>query len=79
VSSSGEAYSVPEMADLLFGGASPAQCAAAHSMLSSDRTYFKQTGRLPPAFQPRSPTAVAAIQTEAAIAREVGGLLSCAR
>lgn len=71
VSDTSAVYSVPEMAELLFGGEpSPAQCAAAHALLSADRTFFKQTARLPPAFQPRSADAVAARRAEEAAARE---------
>lgn len=72
VSDTSTVYTVPDMAELLFGGVpNPAQCAAAHALLSADRTFFKQTGRLPPAFQPRSEAAVAAIHAEEAAARQV--------
>lgn len=72
VSDTSTVYTVPEMSELLFGGTpNPAQCAAAHALLSADRTFFKQTGRLPPAFQRRSAAAVAAIRAEEAAARQV--------
>lgn len=72
VSDTGAVYTAPLMAELLFGGVPDAAlCAAAHALLSADRTYFKQTARLPPAFQPRSAAAVAAICAEQAAALQV--------
>jgi hypothetical protein len=69
-------YTAPLMAELLFGGVPDvALCAAAHALLSADRTYFKQTARLPPAFQPRSAAAVATICAEQAAALQVLFLL----
>jgi hypothetical protein len=71
VSDTGAVYTAPQMAELLFGGVpSVAQCAAAHALLSADRTFFKQTGRLPPTFQPRSASAVAGIIAEDAAAQQ---------
>lgn len=54
--------SVKEMADLLFNDTSPGYCYASHRLLSEDRTFFKQVGRLPPKFAARSQLEVAAIQ-----------------
>lgn len=77
VSDTGAVYTAPLMAELLFGGVPDAAlCAAAHALLSADRTYFKQTARLPPAFQPRSAAAVAAICAEQAAALQVLSFLS---
>ena len=77
VSDTGAVYSAQQMAELLFGGVpNAARCAAAHAMLSADRTFFKQTARLPPAFQPRSAAAVDAICAEEAAALQVLPLCS---
>lgn len=59
-----ELYSVPEMAHLLFGDTSATSCYASHRLLSQERVYFKQAGRIPPRFQARSEKDVHAIQAK---------------
>lgn len=61
VTGSDETYDVVGMADLLFGKATVGSAYAAHRLLNEDRTYFKQTNRMPPRFQPRSEADVRAI------------------
>ena len=53
VTGSEETLDVASMAELLFGEATLAHTYATHKLLSEDRTYFKQTNRNPPRFQPR--------------------------
>lgn len=58
-------YTVPEMAMMLFGDeASPGSCAAAHSLLSSQRTFFKQSSRTPPTFKARLSADVTAVRAQ---------------
>jgi hypothetical protein len=75
VSDSEDLYDVEAMAELLFGvEAGVAHTYAAHRLLSEDRTFFKQAGRLPaPRFQPRPPREVASLQAKAAADARVRG------
>ncbi|HLO85579.1 MAG TPA: ribonuclease R family protein [Nostocaceae cyanobacterium] len=52
----GETVTPSEMANLLFSESQPAQCYAAHCLLSDDKLYFKQKGD---AYEPRSAAQVA--------------------
>jgi exoribonuclease II len=52
----GEAVTPQGMANLLFSESQPAQCYAAHCLLSDDKMYFKQKGE---AYEARTPAAVA--------------------
>ncbi|KAL4859933.1 putative ribonuclease [Chlorella vulgaris] len=47
-------FTVPGMADLLFNASDPASCAATLRLLREDKLYFKQMGRNPPMFKPRT-------------------------
>ncbi|NJL60548.1 MAG: VacB/RNase II family 3'-5' exoribonuclease [Methylacidiphilales bacterium] len=47
----GEVITPKEMANLLFSETQPAQCYAAHCLLSDDKMYFKQKGE---AYEPRT-------------------------
>lgn len=53
-SGSPEVFTVPQMADFLFNNAGPVSCAAALRLLRADRLYFRQAGRSPPMFSPRT-------------------------
>ena len=66
-----ETYDAAAMADLLFGDAGVASIYAAHRLLSEDRTFFKQTNRGPPRFQPRPAREVASLQAKAAAEAQV--------
>lgn len=68
-------FTVTEMADLLFNQTDSASCYAAHRLLSEDRRYFKQAGRNPPLFAPRSPTEVTRFKEQAAAEQRVSELL----
>lgn len=48
-----------------FGNRAAAACAAAHRLLRDDRLFFKQAGRTPPIYTPRTPTQVAQLQQAA--------------
>jgi hypothetical protein len=65
-------FTVPEMADFLFGDTSAAACAAAHRLLRTDALHFKQVGRSPPVFSPRPEAEVEGLrrELEAAAAEE---------
>ncbi|HLP90607.1 MAG TPA: ribonuclease R family protein [Nostocaceae cyanobacterium] len=52
----GETVTPSQMANLLFSESQPAQCYAAHCLLSDDKLYFKQKGD---AYEPRSANQVA--------------------
>lgn len=54
----GMLFTVPNMADLLFARCDPASCAAALHLLRDDKVYFKQAGRNPPMFSPRTASQV---------------------
>ncbi|KAL4445906.1 hypothetical protein ABPG77_009105 [Micractinium sp. CCAP 211/92] len=56
-------FTVPQMADFLFNRADPAACVAALRLLRDDRLYFKQAGRSPPMFSPRSQADVNSLQS----------------
>lgn len=56
------------MADFLFAEATPASCAAALRLLRADRLHFRQAGRAPPMFGPRSAAQVRSL--EGALAAE---------
>ncbi|MGB3512197.1 MAG: ribonuclease R family protein [Microcoleaceae cyanobacterium] len=55
----GETVNPPEMAQLLFSEQTPAQCYAAHILLSDDKLYFKQKGDR---YEPRPVAQVAEIK-----------------
>ena len=55
----GETVNPPEMAQLLFSEKTPAQCYAAHILLSDDKLYFKQKGDR---YEPRPVAQVAEIK-----------------
>ncbi len=62
------------MAELLFGEQPTAgKCAAAHLLLATNRQYFKQSGRLPPKYQPRRAEDVQAVKNEEARAQQARG------
>lgn len=54
-----------QMAELLFGSEpTAARCAAALMLLSTHSLYFKQSGRLPPKYQPRTAETVVAMRAQ---------------
>lgn len=59
-----ELYSVIDMAALLFGNTNATSCYASHRLLSQERIFFKQAGRSPPKFQPRSAKEVNSLQAK---------------
>mmetsp|Transcript_19401 Transcript_19401/g.58625 ORF Transcript_19401/g.58625 Transcript_19401/m.58625 type:complete len:909 (+) Transcript_19401:129-2855(+) len=66
------AYTAPEMAELLFGSEpTAARCAAALMLLSTHSLYFKQSGRLPPKYQPRTAETVAAMRAQEERERQI--------
>lgn len=61
----GESVNPAQLALLLFSEASPAQCYAAHSLLSVDKVYFKNKGDC---YEPRSAAMVAEIKHQQDVA-----------
>ncbi|KAL4425691.1 hypothetical protein ABPG75_009707 [Micractinium tetrahymenae] len=55
-------FTVPQMAEFLFNRVDPAACVATLRLLRDDRLYFKQAGRSPPMFSPRSEADVQSLQ-----------------
>lgn len=63
-----------QMAELLFGSEpTAARCAAALMLLSTHSLYFKQSGRLPPKYQPRTAETVAAMRAQEERERQARG------
>lgn len=61
----GAMFDVHKMSEFLFGSDSHRDCYATHRLLSTDRYWFKQTGRAPPLWQPRPEADVKAIRAQA--------------
>ncbi|TVR07663.1 MAG: RNB domain-containing ribonuclease [Phormidium sp. GEM2.Bin31] len=59
LSEDGESVAPPDLALLLFSDSTPAQCYAAHRLLSEDKIYFKQKGDR---YEPRPATQVAELK-----------------
>ncbi|MBW4494376.1 MAG: ribonuclease R [Oscillatoria princeps RMCB-10] len=63
----GESVEPAQMAQLLFSEQSPAQCYAAHLLLSEDKLYFKQKGER---YEPRSAAMVAELKHQQEVERQ---------
>lgn len=72
-----ELYSVIDMAALLFGNTNATSCYASHRLLSQERIFFKQAGRSPPKFQPRSAKEVNSLQAKRVAEEKVSTALQC--
>ena len=57
-------YGVDQMAEMLFSETTAVALYATHRMLRDDRRLFKQTGRLPPMYQPRLQAEVDALRLQ---------------